>query len=219
MTASDCRTPVGYRAENALIPDLYPGALTRQASGCQLCPRLVEFRETLDPDDTLFPQRARGSLDADLLIVGMAPEAFVSARSLSGQTLLLRTLARNGFSEGRALDDTLCYRVTSAVRCPSPTNLPQPAEVTQCNPFLRGELQAMPRLKIVLTLGVLAHTATLAACGIPAARVHHKAGQIVTLPDGLLLANASLIGSQGHSDHTMTENDLSALIAEIAARL
>ena len=47
-------------------------------------------------------------------------------------------------ADGLTLNDC---RVTNAVRCVPPANLPTPAEITACNPFLSNELAAMPRLR------------------------------------------------------------------------
>ena len=52
------------------------------------------------------------------------------------------------------------------MRCLPPENKPVAAEVTACRQYLTAEIAAMPRLKTILTLGRLAHDATLASLGI-----------------------------------------------------
>lgn len=171
---------------------------------CPLCPRLVEYRhdnQASHPGWFNAPVPSWGDTAAPLLIVGMAPGvkgANRTGRPFTGDhagLLLYRTLLAFGLAEGayeERPDDGLRLkgcRVANAVRCVPPANLPQPVEVRTCNQFLAAELRGMPNLRVVLALGVLAHAAVLRACGIPAARIRFRHGEIVSLPDGLLLAD------------------------------
>lgn len=54
-------------------------------------------------------------------------------------------------------------RITNAVRCVPPENKPVGEETSRCNAFLTAEMAAMPRLKLILSLGQLAHNAVLKA--------------------------------------------------------
>src|SRR5689334_5944849 len=172
---------------------------------CPRCPRLVAFRQTWrerEPEWFNAPVPSFGPVDARLLIVGMAPGlrgANRTGRPFTGDyagVLLYETLLRFGLAEGayRAEpDDGLRLhncRVVNAVRCVPPANLPTPKEVVTCNRFLATELRAMPRLRVVLALGVLAHAAVLKACGIPAARIRFRHGDMNPLPGGLMLADS-----------------------------
>jgi uracil-DNA glycosylase family 4 len=172
---------------------------------CALCPRLALYRaanHAAHPDWFNAPVPSFGPLDARLLVVGMAPGvkgANRTGRPFTGDhagLLLYQTLLRFGLAEGVYLaepDDGLTLadtRVTNAVRCVPPANLPQPAEVTTCNRFLAGELQGLASLRAVLALGVLAHAAVLKACGIPQSRIRFRHGALHTLPDGLILADS-----------------------------
>jgi uracil-DNA glycosylase family 4 len=75
---------------------------------------------------------------------------------------LYRALHRAGFAnQARAvsLDDGLTLRdlyITAALRCAPPGNKPTPLQRSRCLPFLLAELDAMPRLRVVVTLGKLA---------------------------------------------------------------
>ncbi len=100
--------------------------------------------------------------------------------------VLAASLDRLGLARGPTLIDT---RITHAVRCVPPRNLPTPSEVRTCNPYLAGELAGLPNLRAVLALGVLAHAAVLSACGIPPERIRYAHGAIHELPDGLILAD------------------------------
>jgi uracil-DNA glycosylase family 4 len=172
---------------------------------CALCPRLTAYRaanHAAHADWFNAPVPSFGPLDARLLVVGMAPGvkgANRTGRPFTGDhagLLLYQTLLRFGLAEGVYLaepDDGLTLaatRVTNAVRCVPPANLPQPAEVTTCNRFLAGELQGLASLRAVLALGVLAHAAVLKACGIPQSRIRFRHGALHTLPDGLILADS-----------------------------
>ena len=147
---------------------------------CGLCPRLAAFRaaqRAAHPDCHNAPVSSFGGLDVGLLIVGLAPGwkgANLTGRPFTGDwagDLLYATLAEFGLTAGtygaRADDGfTLrACRVTNAVRCVPPENKPVAAEVAACRPVLIDEIAAMPRLKVILALGGLAHGAVLAAFG------------------------------------------------------
>ena len=52
------------------------------------------------------------------------------------------------------------------MRCLPPANKPVAAEINTCRPYLAAEIAAMPKLDTVLTLGRLAHDATLRSFGL-----------------------------------------------------
>ncbi|HZT52134.1 MAG TPA: uracil-DNA glycosylase, partial [Stellaceae bacterium] len=147
---------------------------------CPLCPRLVRFRTAQRarlPEWHNAPVPSFGSLDARLLVVGLAPGlkgANRTGRPFTGDyagDLLYRTLAKFGLARGQyeaRADDGLALvdcRITNAVRCVPPENKPEPAEVAACRGFLAAEIAAMPNLRAVLALGAVAHQAVLAALG------------------------------------------------------
>ena len=82
--------------------------------------------------------------------------------------LLYETLHRYGFGNQAvavAPDDGLVLtgcRITNAVKCLPPENKPLPAEIRECNGYLRAELQTLAP-KAVLALGTVAHQAVLRA--------------------------------------------------------
>ncbi|MFM9890136.1 MAG: uracil-DNA glycosylase [Rickettsiales bacterium] len=143
---------------------------------CPLCPRLVAFRQA---NAGLFPHFFNGAvpsfggLEAELLVVGLAPGlkgANATGRPFTGDyagEVLYSALAKYDLAEGsyeRRADDgfhLLNVRITNAVRCVPPENKPTPLEEKTCNPFLIDELAAMPNLKIILSLGLTSHNAVL----------------------------------------------------------
>jgi uracil-DNA glycosylase len=201
---------------------------------CPLCPRLVAFRESnraANPDWFNAPVPSWGDPAAPLLVVGMAPGvkgANRTGRPFTGDhagVLLYQTLIRFGLAEGdyRAEpDDGLTLRdcrVTNAVRCVPPANLPKPAEVKTCNQFLQSELRSMPNLRVVLALGVLAHAAVLRACGMPVTRVRFQHGAITELPDGLLLADSYHVSRYNTSTGLLTRDMFEATVLGVLQRL
>lgn len=149
---------------------------TPPSSQCSLCPRLVAFREA---NQAKFPHFYNGAvppfgpLDAQLLVVGLAPGlkgANATGRPFTGDfagDVLYAALKKHGFTQGdyqRRADDgfaLLNVRITNAVRCVPPENKPTPAEAKTCNPFLINEIGAMKNLKVILSLGLTSHQAVL----------------------------------------------------------
>lgn len=148
---------------------------------CSLCPRLAAFREQ---NAKAYPHYFNGSvpafgtLDARILVIGLAPGlkgANQTGRPFTGDfagDILYQALAECGFASGvydRRSDDGFVLkdvRITNAVRCVPPQNKPQPSEIRQCNGFLASEILAMPRLQHLLCLGRVSHEATVKALGI-----------------------------------------------------
>jgi uracil-DNA glycosylase family 4 len=143
---------------------------------CPLCPRLFDFREQnrqAFPDFFNNPVPSFGSIEAPLLIVGLAPGlkgANRTGRPFTGDyagDLLYGSLQRHGLARGeyraRADDgfELVGVRITNAVRCVPPENKPVPAEINTCRQFLISELGAMPNLRAILALGQIAHTSVI----------------------------------------------------------
>lgn len=147
---------------------------------CRLCPRLAAF---LDKNRQLYPSfwnapvPSFGNLNAELLIVGLAPGlkgANRTGRPFTGDfagNLLYGMLIEFGYATGEykaSPDDGVKLvnaRLTNAVRCVPPENKVTGAETSTCGRFLTAEIAAMPNLKAVLALGTVSHGAVLAAMG------------------------------------------------------
>lgn len=200
---------------------------------CPLCPRLAALRaanRTAFPDWHNAPVPSWGPRDSRILVLGMAPGqrgANRTGRPFTGDhagKLLYATLLQFGLAEGtyeERPDDGLVLtgcRVTNAVRCVPPANLPEPAEVRACNGFLAGELAAMPNLRVVLALGVLAHNALLRAFKLPAARLPFGHGAVQALPGGLLVADSYHVSRYNTSTRRLTAEMFEAVVREVIAR-
>lgn len=190
------------------------------APDCPLCPRLCEYRQAnraAHPDWFNGPVPSFGSLDARLLIVGLAPGvrgANRTGRPFTGDfagELLYRTLLHFGLAHGDYRADpqdglTLVNcRVTNAVRCVPPANLPTPLETANCNQFLADEIAAMPDLRAVLALGGTAHNAVLRANGLRPARIAFKHGAFHALPGERVLADSYHVSRLNTNTGRLTE--------------
>ena len=147
---------------------------------CPLCPRLADFRAQLrarEPDWFNSPVPSFGSIDGQLLIVGLAPGlqgANRTGRPFTGDyagVLLYETLGKYGFARGeyhaRADDglELVDCRITNAVRCVPPENKPTPEEIKTCRDFLTPTIGEMKRLRAIVALGRIAHESTVRALG------------------------------------------------------
>jgi uracil-DNA glycosylase family 4 len=151
---------------------------------CPLCPRLVEYRrenQQKEPGWFNGPAPSFGDPDARLLVLGLAPGrggANRTGRPFTGDyagVLLYETLIKFGFAVGRyeaRPDDGLklvdCM-ISNAVRCAPPGNRPLPVEEATCRPFLAARIEALPRLKAIVTLGDVARRNLLKTLGLKAA--------------------------------------------------
>ncbi|MBU1326166.1 MAG: uracil-DNA glycosylase [Alphaproteobacteria bacterium] len=170
--------------------------------GCPLCPRLVAYRhENARREPTWFndPAPSFGDPQARLLIAGLAPGrtgANRTGRPFTGDHagwLLYETLLATGFARGAyeaRPDDGLelvdCM-VTNAVRCAPPGNKPTPEEERTCRPFLIARLDALPRLKVIVTLGDVSRRNVLRALGRPASAMPAGHGAEGRVGDLILL--------------------------------
>ena len=150
---------------------------------CPQCPRLVAYRaanRAVQPDWFNGPAPSFGDEGARLLVVGLAPGrsgANRTGRPFTGDyagVLLYGTLLKLGFAQGRyeaRADDGLrlidCM-ITNAVRCAPPGNKPETSEEANCRPFLAARIAALPRLKVIVTLGDVSRRNVLRALGLKA---------------------------------------------------
>lgn len=150
---------------------------------CESCPRLRSHcarvahekrRAYLDQTYWGRPVAGFGDPSARLLVVGLAPAAHGANRTgrvFTGDgaggsgDFLMAALHRSGFAniptsthraDGLVLRDAF---ITMAVRCAPPDNKPTPAELTRCLPHLAAEVDALPRIRVVVALGRIAFDA------------------------------------------------------------
>ncbi len=170
---------------------------------CSLCPRLVAYREENQAAEPTWFNGAAPSFGDDsarLLVVGLAPGrggANRTGRPFTGDwagDLLYPTLEKYGFSTGTFHPDgqddlkLVDAMITNAVRCVPPQNKPIGAEMNNCRPFLTARIAALPKLKVLIALGRVAHENTLKALGYKqsAFKFAHGAEHAIEGPQGPL---------------------------------
>ena len=201
---------------------------------CPVCTRLVSFRtqnRAREPGWHNAPVPSFGQEDARLLVVGLAPGlkgANRTGRPFTGDyagDLLYATLRKFAFAEGeydRRADDgfhLLDCRVTNAVRCVPPENKPTPAEVAACGRFLGVEIASLPRLKIILALGSIAHASALKALSERAARLPFRHGTFHELTNGMTLADSYHCSRYNTNTGRLTTAMFEAVVGSIRDRL
>ena len=147
---------------------------------CPLCPRLMAFRHeqrARHPDWFNAPVPCFGPQDAAIAIAGLAPGlqgANRTGRPFTGDwagDLLFSTLLKTGLATGKyeeRANDTLKLvniRIANSVRCVPPQNKPEPSEIHTCRQFLISELETLPKVKVILALGKIAHDSVLKTLG------------------------------------------------------
>jgi uracil-DNA glycosylase family 4 len=185
----------------------------RAIVACERCPRLRAYC-TLVADAKVArfrhqpywgrPVPGFGDPEARLLVVGLAPAAHGANRTgrmFTGDSSgdwLYEALHRFGFASqphATGRDDGLrligCY-ITAAARCAPPGNRPAAAELDRCRAWLEAELALLDRVRVVVTLGRIAHEAWLRAAGwharlSPVERPRFAHGAESTLPDGVVV--------------------------------
>jgi uracil-DNA glycosylase family 4 len=202
---------------------------------CPRCPRLVAFRQDLRgqyPDWQNAPVPSFGSLEARVLIVGLAPGmrgANRTGRPFTGDyagDLLYSTLLKFGLAQGEYRADPtdglrlVDCRIANAVRCLPPENKPVPAEFTNCRPFLQAELAVMPNLEIIVALGKGAHDQILRALTVrPAGTYPFAHGRLHPLPTGLSLADSYHCSRYNTNTGRLTTGMFHAVFETVRQRL
>lgn len=199
---------------------------------CPLCPRLAAFRDALrseEPDWWNAPVPSFGDPDAWLAVVGLAPGkhgANRTGRPFTGDyagELLYATLLKFGLAHGRyeaRPDDGLALEgvtIINAVRCLPPANKPTPEEIRTCRPFLERGLAALPHVKVIVTLGQIAHQSTVKALGgkLPKMRFAHLGEHL--FPDGRVVINSYHCSRYNQNTRVLTADMFEAVFARALA--
>ncbi len=172
---------------------------------CDLCPRLADFREENRkkfPEFYNAPVPSFGCRDAELLIVGLAPGlkgANFSGRPFTGDyagDLLYATLLEFGFAKGdyaaQKSDglELVNARITNAVKCVPPENKPTGTEIKTCRSFLKTEFETMPKLKVILSLGLISHNAVVVTSGYKQSAFKFVHGAMHDFDNGIKLIDS-----------------------------
>lgn len=208
------RRLVGPSPEHGGVPVNLPDLDTVEDRivACTRCPRLVAHRERVAREKKRAfrgqaywgrPVPGFGDPGARLLVVGLAPAAHGGNRTgrvFTGDSSgdwLYEALHRHGFANrptSVARDDGLrlidCW-VSASARCAPPDNKPTSSELLSCRPYLEAEIRLLRSVRVVVTLGGIAHASWLKAAGwwrrLPATErpIFAHAAESV-LPDGVV---------------------------------
>jgi uracil-DNA glycosylase family 4 len=192
-----------------------------------LCPRLVALREELraeHPDWWNAPVPAFGDPDAWLAIVGLAPGrkgANRTGRPFTGDysgEIFYSTLLKFGLAEGvyrGEPDDGVKLTgaiVLNAVKCLPPANRPSPQEVATCGHYLEAALANLPKVRVVIALGQIAHAAAARTLGLwPKSKFAHGAEALG--PDGRVLLSSYHCSRQNTNTGRLTREMFEAVFA------
>jgi uracil-DNA glycosylase family 4 len=150
---------------------------------CERCTRLRDYCRNLGEvrrrayQDQVYwarPVPGFGDARARILILGLAPGAHGANRTGrnftgdgSGDFMypVLHQLGLANQPHAVSRDDGLKLRhawIASVVRCAPPGDKPTPQEIRNCSAHLAAEVQALPRVKVVVCLGKIAFDGYLA---------------------------------------------------------
>ena len=156
--------------------------LTKEVVECRACPRLVKYRESVAKvKKKQFlgwnywgrPVPGFGEISATILVIGLAPaphggnrtgRVFTGDRSAD---FLVKALFDAGYAnQPRSVDveDGLHLRgvyMTAAVKCVPPDNKPTGEEMSNCEHFLKSELEICDQSRVILCLGQFAYRSTM----------------------------------------------------------
>jgi uracil-DNA glycosylase family 4 len=200
---------------------------------CPLCPRLVAYREALRAEHPGWwnaPVPHFGDPGAWLAICGLAPGkkgANRTGRPFTGDHagfLLYDTLAKFGLAAGTYAEDpydglTLNgVVIVNSVKCVPPQNKPTSREIATCTgAYFRPALAALPKVRILVALGRIAHDAAIRTAGgrLSAFPFAHLAEH--RLPDGRLLIDSYHCSRYNQNTNRLTRAMFEDVFARAAA--
>ncbi|MHA6767116.1 uracil-DNA glycosylase [Sphingobium ummariense] len=195
---------------------------------CPRCPRLVALRQECRaefPGWWNAPVPAFGDPEARIAMIGLAPGkhgANRTGRPFTGDhagVLLFETLAKFGLAEGQyeaRPDDGLVLRdfiIVNSVKCLPPQNKPTPEEIRTCRPFLAQAVDMLPRARVFIALGQIAHQSAVKILGgkLPKARFAHMAEH--RMPDGRMLIDSYHCSRYNQNTGRLTRGMFEAVFA------
>ena len=138
---------------------------------CNICNRLnahIKVQREKFPHFFNNPVKGIGSLESELLIVGLAPGLKGANRTgipftgdYSGMLLMSNLKKIKYIKINETFNENMKIRITNSIKCLPPKNKPTSIELKNCNQFLSSEIKVMKNLKIILTIGLTAHQSVL----------------------------------------------------------
>jgi len=201
---------------------------------CALCERLCAFRAENKKKFPAYynaPVEPFGSLNAQVLIVGLAPGlngANQTGRPFTNDyagDILYPALKEHGFAKGsyqKRRDDgfeLINVRITNAVRCVPPQNKPLTTEENACRAFLSKEIYAMNNLKVILCLGTISHKNVLKALGLKQSFAKFSHNAVYKLPNNISLIDSYHTSRYNINTGVLTYEMFTKIITDIKGLL
>ena len=161
---------------------------------CKRCPRLASYiRQVAKEKVRRFndqrywgrPLPGFGDLNAELLLIGLAPAAHGgnrTGRMFTGDSSgdwVAKVLYENGFATkptSMQLGDgfsLINVYITAAVKCAPPQNKPLKEELDNCSSFLKEELAILKNVRVIVCLGRIAFDSCCKMLHIKGAKFVH----------------------------------------------
>ena len=105
------------------------------------------------------------------------------------------------------------------MHCVPPENKPKGAEIRSCAPFLAREITEMPRLKVVLALGSIAHGSVLSVMGLRKSAFKFTHGAMHEIYKKFWLANSYHCSRYNTNTGRLTNEMFDAVFADIRQQL
>jgi uracil-DNA glycosylase family 4 len=80
--------------------------------------------------------------------------------------------------------------ILNAVKCLPPANKPEPREIATCRTYFEVALGSLPRVRVVVALGQIAHVAAARAMGLRPTATKFGHGAEAIAPDGRILLSS-----------------------------
>lgn len=199
---------------------------------CTKCPRLAQFiagKKQSHPYWHNAPVPSFGPIDAEVLVVGLAPGlkgANATGRPFTGDfagNVLYQALASHNYCSGQfspdGRDNLVLHniRIINAVRCVPPQNKPDASEIANCRGYLKTELTKMTRLKVMFALGRIAHDTCLTHFGLRKSAYPFSHGSAHKLPNGLWLVSSYHCSRYNIQTNRLTQTQFTQAVGQIAS--
>ncbi len=201
-------------------------------STCKKCSRLASFIDShkeAHPNWHNAPVPSFGPIDAEILILGLAPGlkgANATGRPFTGDfagQVLYQALTKFGFCngqyDGHAQDGLTLnkVRIANAVRCVPPQNKPVASEIAACRNYLTTELLKMKKLKVIFTLGRIAHDTTLHHFKLRKSNYPFSHGSSYRLPSGIMLVSSYHCSRYNIQTNRLTQQMFDKVVSSLAS--
>jgi uracil-DNA glycosylase family 4 len=107
--------------------------------------------------------------------------------------------------------------ILNTVKCLPPQNKPDPVEIATCRPYFEAALEGLPRVRVLVALGAIAHAAAARALGLRPSQARFGHGSEVTAPDGRILLGTYHSSRYNQNTRRLTAEMFEAVFARAVA--